>query len=49
MVYKCPSGTENTCRVVTSKKKKVKVRLCGCAKKGKFIKNGVKEAKKLKK
>ena len=44
MVLKCPKGTSTHYRY---KKTNIgKVRLGGCAKKGKFIKGGVKEVKK---
>lgn len=43
----CPKGTSIGYRVKTTKKGK-KLRFGGCMKKGKFIKKGVKEVKKLK-
>ncbi len=46
MVFKCPKGTKKQFRF--KKTKKGKVRLGGCAKKGRFTKkNGVKEIKKF--
>lgn len=43
MVFRCPKGTKKQFRI--RKTKKSKQRLGGCAKKGKFIKGGVKEIK----
>jgi len=44
MPLKCPTGTSQRYRYKQTSKGKV--RLGGCAKKGKFIKGGVKEVKK---
>jgi len=43
MPINCPSGTSTIYRY--KKTKKGKIRLGGCARKGRFIKSGVKEAK----
>jgi len=43
MPIKCPKGTSKHYVY----KKGTRIRLGGCAKKGKFIKNGVKEVKKI--
>ncbi len=48
MVVKCPTGTQRQFRV-KSLKSGQKLRLEGCARKGKFIKGGVKKVKKLRK
>jgi len=48
MPVKCPKGTSVGYRVITTKKGK-KVRLGGCMRVGRFIKDGVKEAKVIKK
>ena len=48
MPVKCPKGTSLHYRHKTTKKGKL-IRLGGCARKGKFIKDGVKEAKVIKK
>ena len=45
MPVKCPKGTKVGYRY--KKTSKGKVRLGGCMRKDKFIKNGVKEAKKI--
>lgn len=47
MPLKCPKGTKKIYRVKTTKKGK-RLRLGGCARKGRFVKKGVKEVKKLK-
>jgi hypothetical protein len=47
MPLKCPRGTSQHYRVKATKKGKV--RLGGCARKGRFIKGGVREVKKLNK
>lgn len=45
MVFACPPGTSKIFRVKNTKKGKFL--LGGCGKKGRFIKNGVKESKKI--
>lgn len=47
MVFNCPSGTTKIFRFKTTKKGRF--RLGGCARNGRFIKNGVKEVKKISK
>jgi hypothetical protein len=46
MPLKCPRGTSQRHRVKTTKRG-IKLRLGGCARKGKFVKGGVKEVMRL--
>lgn len=47
MVFTCPLGTTKIFRFKMTKKGRV--RLGGCGRKGRFIKNGIKEITKMKK
>ena len=47
MPIKCPSGTSKSCRYKKTSKNNVMLRLCGCLRNNKFIKNGVKEVDKI--